>query len=61
LFDERVAGEDAETAAARHAQALSLCSRCPSLSRCEEWFDALPARKRPFGVVAGRVNQRERK
>jgi hypothetical protein len=56
LFDSASPGEDPDTVAARHTQALGLCSRCPSLARCEEWFDALPERKRPLGVVAGRLN-----
>lgn len=36
--------------------ALGLCKVCPALAGCSEWFDALPARKRPTGVVAGIVN-----
>jgi hypothetical protein len=55
LFDSAAPGEDPDTIAARHAQALGLCSRCPSLRRCEDWFDALPLKRRPLGVVAGRV------
>ncbi|MDH6247990.1 WhiB family transcriptional regulator [Mycobacterium sp. OTB74] len=40
------------------AQALALCRCCPALGQCREWFDALPARDRPAGVVAGQVNRR---
>jgi WhiB family redox-sensing transcriptional regulator len=57
LFDQAARGENPDTVNTRHAQALGLCARCPSLSRCKDWFNALPARERPFGVVAGRVNQ----
>jgi hypothetical protein len=56
LFDAAAPGEDTDTVAAIHAQALSLCQRCPSLARCKDWFDSLPPKKRPHGVVAGRVN-----
>jgi hypothetical protein len=56
LFDAAGPGEDPDTVAAMHAQALALCSRCPSLARCEDWFASLPSKKRPLGVVAGRVN-----
>lgn len=56
LFDEPAADEAAETVQARHRQALDLCSRCPSLTRCETWFASLPPRKKPGGVVAGRIH-----
>jgi hypothetical protein len=55
LFDEAAPGEDAETVAYRQTQAIALCSRCPALARCEDWFDALPPRKRPAGVIAGQL------
>lgn len=57
LFDEQHPNESEATAAARHTQALGLCSRCPSLDPCRAWFDALPPRERPPGVVAGRVHK----
>jgi hypothetical protein len=57
LFDEAASGEDSATVAARHNQALGLCSRCPSRSRCEAWFLELRPRKRPVAVIAGRINQ----
>jgi Transcription factor WhiB len=40
------------------AQALALCRQCPALAGCSAWFEALPAKRRPQGVIAGRVNQR---
>jgi WhiB family redox-sensing transcriptional regulator len=61
LFDSAARGENPDTVAARHAQALGLCSRCPALPRCQDWYDALPPRRRPVGVVSGEVrteNQR---
>jgi hypothetical protein len=57
LFDPAAAGEFPETVAQRHAQALGLCSHCPSLDRCRSWLDGLPRRHRPFGVVAGIVRE----
>jgi hypothetical protein len=56
LFDPAALGEDPDTVAARHAQALGLCSQCPSLARCEEWLYSLPPRRRPRGVIAGTVS-----
>lgn len=52
LFDGAEPGEDTT---ARYDQALGLCAACPALGRCSRWLDGLPARKRPRGVVAGRV------
>ncbi|SPM29944.1 hypothetical protein MTAB308_3442, partial [Mycobacterium terramassiliense] len=56
LFDDAGPGEDPEAVEQRHNQALGLCSRCPAADRCRAWFSTLPARQRPLGVVAGRVN-----
>lgn len=39
------------------AHALALCSRCPALAGCRAWFDGLPARLQPHGVVAGVVRR----
>jgi len=56
LFDEAASGENPDTTAARHAQALGLClNSCPSLTRCESWFLGLKPSSRPTGVVAGQV------
>ncbi len=55
LFDPRPSTdadrEDAE------ATALALCARCPAADRCRAWFDGLPPKARPKGVVAGVVNR----
>lgn len=56
LFDEANPGEADHVVQARQAQALSLCGRCPSLTRCEDWFESLPPRKKPGGVIAGRLH-----
>lgn len=56
LFDSGPPGKHHDTRDARHAQALALCNRCPSLRRCEDWIDSLPKSRRPAGVVAGRIN-----
>jgi WhiB family redox-sensing transcriptional regulator len=55
LFDAAAAGENPDTVNARHGQALGLCSRCPALASCADWFDRLAPPKRPPGVVAGQV------
>ena len=58
LFDPAALGEHPDTVAARHGLALDLCRySCPSPTRCEEWLDSLPPRRRPLGVIAGTVRQ----
>jgi hypothetical protein len=57
LFDPPTRNEDAPVVEARHAQALSLCGRCPALALCRAWVAELPARQRPPGVVAGEIRQ----
>src|SRR4051812_28164605 len=37
------------------SEALRLCAACPARNPCEVWLDALPAARRPAGVVAGLV------
>jgi hypothetical protein len=37
--------------------ALAICDACPALTACQAWFDGLPARLRPTGVVAGQVRR----
>ena len=56
LFDPPAKGEDPAVVGARHAQALGLCEHCPALTRFGDWFDSLPKRKRPHGVVAGQIS-----
>jgi Transcription factor WhiB len=53
LFDAADPGEDPETVAARHSQALGLCSRCPAQKDCKTWFLSLKPSKRPPGICAG--------
>ncbi|MCG7582795.1 hypothetical protein [Mycolicibacterium sp. OfavD-34-C] len=37
-------------------EALRVCNNgCPALAACRAWLDALPAMRRPRGVVAGQV------
>ncbi|ORW69818.1 hypothetical protein AWC24_04660 [Mycolicibacter senuensis] len=55
LFDERGPDEPQDVADQRHQQALGLCKVCPALASCERWYSALPARKKPSGVIAGRI------
>ena len=57
LFDPAEPTEPASTAQARHRQAVGLCQRCPSLIRCRDWIDTLPARDRPPGVVAATLGR----
>ena len=54
-FDEARVNESAEVVEARHAQARGLCQRCPALPACTAWVESLPARRRPTGIVAGRL------
>jgi len=68
LMDIQGDDEPDDVAQARYAQALTLCvgtgqnDGCPARQSCEEWFDKLPVKDRPVGVVAGRIwNPRERK
>ena len=61
LFDEPAPREPARHAAERHAQARMLCAGCPALAACATWFDSLPARDRPRGVIAGRPDSRARR
>ena len=56
IFDEAEPGENPATVTARHAQALNLCLRCPSLGPCQEWFASLTPARRPRGVIAGRIH-----
>lgn len=55
LFDEAQPDEDPDTTTFRHQHALTLCRGCTALASCQRWFDTLPARQRPPGVVAGRA------
>jgi WhiB family redox-sensing transcriptional regulator len=40
-------------------QALALCNTCPALQACRHWFDSLPPRQRPAGVIAGKIHRRQ--
>jgi hypothetical protein len=42
-------------AQARNAQALRICQSCPALQPCSAWFESLPPKARPLGVVAARI------
>lgn len=60
LFDatieaERTGPPGAADLAAARTEALRLCAGCPELMACRTWFDALPKKHRPLGVVAGRI------
>ena len=37
--------------------ALAVCAVCPALDACRTWFDSLPPRDRPTGVIAGRIRR----
>jgi len=54
-FDEARPDEPAEMVEARHAQARGLCQRCPALAACTAWVESQPPRRRPTGIVAGRL------
>lgn len=40
-----------------YTAAIQICAGCPVLQRCGTHWDSLPPRKRPFGVMAGRIRQ----
>ncbi len=56
LFDEQHPEESAADARTRYARALTVCTGCPALNQCREWFDGLRPRDRPTGVIAGRLH-----
>ena len=55
LFDPKGCDEPDDVAQARNAQALRICQSCPALQPCSAWFESLPAKARPLGVIAGRI------
>jgi hypothetical protein len=55
LFDPADTHEPPAVVEARHAQALGLCGGCSALARCESWFNSLPPKHKPHGVVAGQL------
>lgn len=57
VFDPAEHGEDPADTADRHHGAITLCRSCPALDACEQWFNDLPPRLRPIGVVAGRIHE----
>jgi len=61
IFDPQHHGEPDDVAAQRHAQALTLCESCPALTACESWINSLPPRRRPLGIVAGRLRKQPRR
>jgi hypothetical protein len=56
LFDPLPHGGNAEALARRQANALAECRRCPALAACRAWFDELPPRRRPEGIIAGQIH-----
>lgn len=56
LFDPREPNTDPETVEYAQNAALRLCRSCPALASCSQWFDSLPPRHRPLGVIAGRLH-----
>jgi WhiB family redox-sensing transcriptional regulator len=55
LFDPPLPGPP-EPIWRRQAEALAECRRCPALAACRAWFDELPPRRRPEGVIAGQIH-----
>lgn len=55
LFDPPDGHEQHADVVRRHEAAARMCTfTCPALDECKTWFNALPPRQRPAGVVAGR-------
>jgi hypothetical protein len=38
-------------------QAIGLCRQCSCLDKCRTWYESLPPRRRPLGVVAGVIRE----
>ncbi len=57
LFDPPEAHTKPENAHAAEQAALRICSWCPALARCENWYETLPRGWKPLGVIAGTVNR----
>lgn len=55
LFDPKSCDEPDDVAQDRHTQALRICQSCPALQPCSAWFESLPPKARPLGVVAARI------
>lgn len=55
-FDPPRNGEHLEDQQHRYQSALRICARCPALTDCRQWFDSLPRRQQPHGVIAGQLN-----
>lgn len=55
LFDPPGEGEPKPAVEARHRRAQAVCADCPALTACTDWLATLTPRKRPRGVVAGRI------
>jgi hypothetical protein len=55
LFDLRDVNDADRDDAEAHA--LSLCRQCEALAGCSRWFDSLPPRQRPTGVIAGPIHR----
>jgi WhiB family redox-sensing transcriptional regulator len=59
LFDPPGCDEPDDVAQARTEQALRICQSCPALQKCSQWFESLPPKDRPVGVVANRISTRK--
>jgi len=59
LFDPKGCDEPDDVAQARTEQALRICDSCPALQPCSQWFESLPLKNRPQGVVANRISTRK--
>jgi hypothetical protein len=55
IFDPPERGGVSRSQVMNQERALRMCRRCPCLAECRRFYDSLPARQRPTGVVAGRV------
>ena len=55
LFDRAAGGPNRVEVQHARVDALQVCSSCPVLAQCRDWFTSLPLRDRPHGVVAGQV------
>jgi hypothetical protein len=55
LFDAAMDWDGGSSRRLARRAARRVCASCPCLDQCGSWVEALPQRRRPAGIVAGRL------